>query len=247
MTASDDRRPIVALLTDGTDGDDIADRLRPEFDVRLAPSDTPPDAVLGMRPDVVLVDARDEDRLHMVTQVARGGIQSVVVLGPFGRPSEAMRYLDVGALDYITTRTSQIERLARIRSAARRNPQAAAAEPTFDFAGDGLSISLARHEVLKNEQPVRLTPNEFRLLTALLSRPNEVIPHRELMAQVWGLAHLSATHYLRIYIRQLREKLEDNAALPRLILTVWGVGYRIAIEPVSAEDSARDETASASG
>lgn len=219
--------------------DDLAGTLDGEFDVESWPAETPAKTVLATRPHVVLVDVREREALQAVVNLSRDGTQPVVVLGPPREPEAAMRYLDMGASDYLPWHMSQIERLARIRAAARQYGRGAQSDSEADFEQGNLSVSLSRYEVMKDGEQVHLTPNEFRLLEALLERPGSVISHRELIARVWGVEHLSAKHYLRIYVRQLREKLEDDPARPEILLTVRGIGYQFGV-------SAAEEVAASS-
>jgi DNA-binding response OmpR family regulator len=185
-----------------------------------------PETIHGVSiPDVYFVDVVAGGQLPLVQQLARGGSQAVVVFGPAGHP-DAMRYLDAGAADYISPRTSGEERRARVRAAARRN-SAHRTDPHDALTIGSLSISLSRHEIRKDGELVPLTPHEFELLAALLQTPNELVPHHKLMVRVWGVENSSSRHYLRIYIRQLRKKLEADPEAPTVIVTERGRGYAI--------------------
>jgi DNA-binding response OmpR family regulator len=184
------------------------------------------DTVAQVRtPDVYLVDVVDAPQLSLVRRLAIGGSQAVVVFGAAGH-ADAMHYLDAGAADYVSPRTSQEERIARIRAAARRN----SVRPDDDgenFVIGDVAISLTRHEVRRGGELVPLTPHEFELLAALLQTPDVIVPHHKLMVRVWGVENSSSRHYLRIYVRQLGKKLEPDHAEPTLIVTEWGRGYAI--------------------
>lgn len=174
---------------------------------------------------VVLLDARARQRQLEASRLAMGGTRTVIVFGPTRDVSQAMRYLDLGAADYVSRMMSQSEIDARIRAAARYSR---GESDDWIHVGD-IAVSLRRQEVHRHGEPVRLTPNEFRLLAALLEERGDTVTHRELIARVWGPDLLSAKHYLRVYIRQLREKLEPNPSQPRIIQTVRGGGYRLAL------------------
>src|SRR5687768_16311214 len=176
----------------------------------------------GGQPDVYVVDTTEGNEFEVVRLLAQGGSQPVVVYGP-AASSDAMRYLDIGAADYISPRTSRVERAARLRAAARRNSARRSSDQ--DVSIQDVTISLLRHEVRRGGELVHLTPHEFELLEVLLRNANQIVPHRKLMAQVWGVENTSSRHYLRIYIRQLRQKLERNPDDPAIIVTEWGRGY----------------------
>jgi two-component system KDP operon response regulator KdpE len=173
-------------------------------------------------PDVYLVDTTEADGFDIVRLLSQGGSQPVIVFGTADN-SDSLRYLDVGAADYISGRTSRVERAARLRAAARRNSARRTSDQ--DVVIHDIAISLARHEVRRAGELVHLTPHEFELLEVLLRNANQVVPHRKLMAQVWGAENTSSRHYLRIYIRQLRQKLERDPDDPAIIQTEWGRGY----------------------
>jgi DNA-binding response OmpR family regulator len=174
-------------------------------------------------PDLYIIDVRDGVLASLVERLAQGGLQSVVVVG--GSPGlDAVPYLDAGAADYIPLGTPANELAARLRAATRRG----VARPRMGeevTVGD-ISVSIDRHEVRRAGAVIALTPHEFQLLETLLSTPNETVPHHKLMVRVWGVENATSRHYLRIYIRQLRKKLELDPETPTVILTEWGRGYR---------------------
>jgi two-component system KDP operon response regulator KdpE len=173
--------------------------------------------------DALLLDVRDRHRHLEATGIVARSQLPLLVYGPTGDPQEAMRYLDLGADDYVTEFTTARELLARIRSVVRYSPRAGG-----DWLlAEGVSISLRHQEVRRNGEVIHLTPNEYRLLEALASRAGDVRTHRELILAVWGPEFLSAHHYVRVFVRQLREKLEIDPAQPRIIETVKGRGYRL--------------------
>ena len=177
--------------------------------------------------DVFLVDVRHGDRLEFVRTLAQSARRPLVVLGS-REPQAATRYLDAGADDYLSCEADAPECAARLRAAARRGTVPGAGPDDVYVLGD-VTISIANREVRKSGKLVRLTPTEFRLLDVLVQHANHVVPHYKLMGAVWGLEHLSAKHYLRVYIRHLRRKLESDPDVPRLILTDWGRGYELRV------------------
>jgi two-component system, OmpR family, KDP operon response regulator KdpE len=216
--ASDAGTLVVMVVTTRADADwDFDPMVRTSV---LEPAQA--GSVDGAQPDVFVVDTTEGNEFDVVRLLAQGGSQPVVVYGP-AASSDALRYLDIGAADYISPRTSRVERAARLRAAARRNSARRASDQ--DIVIQDVTISLHRHEVRRGGEIVHLTPHEFELLEVLLRSANQIVPHRKLMAQVWGVENTSSRHYLRIYIRQLRQKLERNPDEPAIIVTEWGRGY----------------------
>lgn len=215
------RQTRVVLVSDRPAGHHPLDE---GFEVVRVPFDRA-EAELTVRPaDVIVVDARDAVRLGEVATLALGGTRGVVVVGPPNDPTEAMRYLDLGASDYVSYRATPAELTARVRAVAR-STVSDQDDDTLVLAD--VSISLRRREVRKRGELVRLTPNEFAVLEVLAEDPGALVTHHELMVRVWGPEYADSRHYLRLYIRQIREKLEDDPATPRVVLTEWGTGYRL--------------------
>ncbi len=134
--------------------------------------------------------------------------------------------LDAGADDYLVKPFSISELLARIRVALRHRGTTAVA-PITHYKDGEIEIHLQRHEVLLQGQAVKLTPTEFKLLARLVRSTGQVVTHRQLLIDVWGDEFVEHTHYLRVYMAQLRNKLEDNPTEPKRLLTEPGVGYRL--------------------
>jgi two-component system, OmpR family, KDP operon response regulator KdpE len=178
------------------------------------------------RPDLVLLDlglpgidgVETLQRLRSFTDVP------VIVLTARDRAADKVAALDAGADDYVTKPFDTDELLARIRAALRRSPQAETG-PTV-FRSDGLEIDLVQRRVRIGDQPVHLTRTELALLEVLVRNPGKLLAHDYLLRQVWGQGYGGQSNYLRVYVRQLRRKLEDDAANPKLILTEPGIGYR---------------------
>jgi len=182
----------------------------------------------GRNPELILLDLGlpDGDGLELVPVLRRLTQAPIVVISARGREQDKVTAFDRGADDYLTKPFGVGELLARIRTALRhaaRTP--AGAEPVF-IKGE-LRVDLERREVLRGREPVHLTPTEFKLLAALVRQPGRVLTHRQLLEAVWGAAYTDQTHSLRVYMAQLRHKLERDPARPRLLATEPGIGYRL--------------------
>lgn len=150
------------------------------------------------------------------------------------RLHERVQGLDAGADDYLVKPFSLAELLARMRVALRH--RGAGMRPAvLRYLRDALAVDLERREVLRAGAPVHLTPTEYALLARLVRSAGRVVTHRQLLADVWGAEHVDHTHYLRLYMAQLRAKLEVDPAEPALLLTEPGVGYRVAEPSEPAE------------
>ena len=182
------------------------------------------------RPELVLLDLGlpDMDGLEVIRRLREWCTIPIIVVSVRGREAEKIAALDGGADDYVTKPFGMGELLARMRTALRHRLQADIDDPVFRSAG--LSVDLARRLVSIDGQEVKLTPKEYDLLRLLVIHAGKVITHRQLLREVWGPAAVHETHYLRVYIGQLRQKLEPDPAQPRYLLTEPGVGYRLCME-----------------
>jgi two-component system, OmpR family, KDP operon response regulator KdpE len=181
------------------------------------------------RPDLVILDLGlpDIEGLDIIRRVREWSNIPMLVLSVRGREDDKIAALDGGADDYVTKPFNMGELLARIRAALRHRLQAEVEEPVFRSAG--LTVDLVRRVVLVDNCEVKLTPKEYDLLRVLVIHAGKVVTHQHLLREVWGPASVYETHYLRVYIGQLRQKLEPDPAQPRYILTEPGVGYRLRI------------------
>ena len=185
--------------------------------------------ILHIPPDVVVLDLGlpDGDGRQLVDEVRRHKATPVIVVSARHQEAQKIELLDAGADDYLTKPFSMAELLARIRVALRhRGTSLAAAVTTHTL--EGLHIELTTRSVTCNGEPVHLTPTEFNLLARLVRSVGRVVTHRQLLADVWGPEFTAHTHYLRLYMGQLRAKIERDPAEPRHLLTETGVGYRLA-------------------
>ncbi|MCL4369587.1 MAG: response regulator transcription factor [Chloroflexi bacterium] len=152
----------------------------------------------------------------------------VIMLTVKGEELDKVRALEQGADDYVTKPFGSMELMARVRAVLRRTetPTPDSSKPSF-HAG-ALSIDYSSRRVTVRGKPVKLTPTEYRLLCALAASPNQVLSHQALLVRVWGSEFLGEREFVKIYVKRLRDKIEDDASRPRYILTEWGQGYRLA-------------------
>jgi len=182
----------------------------------------------GRNPDLILLDLGlpDGDGLDVTREIRRTARTPIIVLSARGREQDKVAALDLGADDYLTKPFGVSELLARIRVALRHSlPDATADQPVFR-TGE-LRVDLVRREVFRGDERAHLTPTEYKLLTALIRHAGRVVTHRQLLQEVWGANYADQTHYLRVYMAQLRHKLERDPNRPRLLTTEPGVGYRL--------------------
>lgn len=180
-------------------------------------------------PDVILLDLGlpDLDGVDVTRRIREHSTRPILVISARGREDDKIRALDAGADDYLTKPFGTGELMARLRVALRHASRAVEerVEPILRV-GD-IEVDLDKRRVTKTGAEVHLTPNEYKLLAYLLKNAGKVLTHRQLLKEVWGAAYASQTHYVRVYMVQLRHKLESDPARPRYLLTEAGVGYRL--------------------
>ena len=218
----DDELPIRRFLRAGLESQGYA----------LIESESGRDAIaqMAMRvPDLVLLDLGlpDIDGFEVVRRVREWSGVPIIVLSAREKEGDKIHALDAGADDYVTKPFSMGELLARMRVALRRKHREDAGDEDGQAEFGELRIDFARRCVTLAGEEVKLTPIEYRLLSALARRPDRVLTHEQLLREVWGPAYTSQHHYLRVYMAQLRQKLERTPARPRFLLTEPGVGYRL--------------------
>ena len=183
------------------------------------------------QPDLMILDLGlpDIDGMEVIRDVRAWSQMPIIILSARGQESEKVDALEAGADDYLTKPFSMVELVARIRVALRHAAQAGGEPGEPVFLLDALQVDLARRLVLLDGEEVHLTPIEYRLLTAMVQHAGKVLTHRQLLREAWGPDSAGETHYLRVYMAQLRRKLESDPAQPRYLLTEPGVGYRLAV------------------
>jgi two-component system, OmpR family, KDP operon response regulator KdpE len=184
------------------------------------------------QPDLVLLDLGlpDQDGLDVIRQLRAHGQVPIIVLSARGRESDKIAALDLGADDFVSKPFAVGELLARIRAALRRSVTIRDQADGTLFQTGHLTVDLAARVVKVKGEEVHLTPIEFRLLEALVRHAGKVITQRQLLVEVWGPQHSEQGQYLRVYMAQLRRKLESDPARPRHLRTEPGVGYRLVVD-----------------
>jgi len=180
-------------------------------------------------PDVIILDLGlpDMDGVEVCAQLRTWTMTPILILSVRDSDADKVAALDKGADDYLTKPFSVDELLARVRVALRHSSQAQGAKSTLVQAGE-VAIDLANHMVTRGGEVVRLSSTEFKLLAYLASNAGRVLTYRAILTNVWGYSDANQMEYLRVYVLQLRRKLEENSRKPRLIITETGVGYRFA-------------------
>jgi two-component system, OmpR family, KDP operon response regulator KdpE len=182
-----------------------------------------------LRPiDIAIVDLGlpDMDGSEVVERIRSWSSMPIIVLSVRSSEGEKVRLLEAGADDYVVKPFGMAELMARVRVALRRQMRAITGEPIVK-AGP-LTIDLSARAVMLNGSRLTLTPKEYRLLQVLAQHAGNVVTHQHLLKEVWGSTHVHDTHYLRIFVRKLRQKIEPRPDSPRILVTELGVGYRLA-------------------
>jgi two-component system KDP operon response regulator KdpE len=184
------------------------------------------------RPDLVILDLGlpDGDGVDYLRDLRAWSKVAVIVLSARSDEADKIAALDAGADDYLTKPFGVGELMARVRVALRRGQNSSEGENAVFSFGD-VEVDFVARRVQRAGVVVHLTPIEYRLLGVLIANAGRVLTHRTLLREVWGPSHSERTHYLRVYMGQLRQKLEADATRPRFIVTETGVGYRLVIDP----------------
>lgn len=188
--------------------------------------------VKSRNPDLILLDLGlpDMDGTDVIRQVREWTPTPIIVLSAREQEQQKVAALDLGADDYVTKPFGIHELLARIRAALRHagRPDGADADSCFTFGE--VRVDMARRLVFVADKEIHLTAIEYKLLSTLIRHAGKVVTHRQLLKEVWGPLHVEEGHYLRVYMRQLRNKLESTPANPKYLVTELGVGYRLRTE-----------------
>jgi two-component system KDP operon response regulator KdpE len=195
-----------------------------------------------LRPvDLVIIDLGlpDMDGADVIERIRSWSAVPIIVLSVRSTEPQKVRLLELGADDYVVKPFGMAELLARVRVVLRRQMRTVSGEPTIKIGP--LTVDLAARAVLLNDRRLALTPKEYRLLQVLAQHAGNVVTHQHLLQEVWGSIHVHDTHYLRIFVRKLRQKIEPHPDSPRILVTELGVGYRLA--PATHENDAAAEPA----
>ncbi|WP_439544454.1 response regulator [Hyphomicrobium sp.] len=181
-------------------------------------------------PDIIVLDLGlpDMDGKEVIRELRTWSTTPIVVLSARDREAEKIAALDLGADDYINKPFGIGELTARLRTALRHTAQRAGEQTRFKAGA--LEVDILAHTVTIDGKPAKLTPKEFELLAVLVRNAGRVVTHRQILTAVWGPAHTEDLQYLRVFIGQLRQKIQRSAQTPELIATEPGIGYRLAAE-----------------
>lgn len=188
-------------------------------------------AAAESQPDLVILDLglADGDGSRFIEEFRVWSQRPILVLSARQGEQDKVAALDAGADDFLSKPFSVAELLARLRALLRRSDRERSVNAAAVFRFGEVEADLARHEVRRKGEVVKLTALEFRLLAVLVANAGKVMTHRHLLQEVWGPGHTSDSHYLRVYVGHLRQKLERDPALPEHLLTEIGVGYRFVL------------------
>lgn len=176
-------------------------------------------------PTAIILDLGlpDAEGLHILKKLREWYTKPIIILSVRNSEEDIIAALDYGANDYLTKPFRSGELLARLRAAIRASENKA--DSTAITVG-ALSIDMANHTVRKNGEMLKLTSTEFSLLSLLAKNQGRVLTHQYILKEIWGYSYIEQTQYLRVFVAQLRKKIEDNPARPTLIITESGIGYR---------------------
>jgi two-component system KDP operon response regulator KdpE len=226
-----DAQPVVLVVDDEVQ---IRRFLRTGFELENFTVLEAENAETGLRAvtlqavDLVVIDLGlpDADGAEVVERIRSWSAVPIIVLSVRSREDEKVRLLELGADDYVVKPFGMAELLARARAALRRHSRGASGEAVVTLGS--LTIDLAARAVSIDGARVQLSPKEYRLLQVLAQHAGNVVTHQYLLKEVWGVKHVHDAHYLPIFVRKLRRKIEKNPTQPRILVTELGVGYRLA-------------------
>ncbi len=193
---------------------------------------------VSIKPDLILLDLGlpDMDGKDVITAIREWSQVPIIILSIRSEDDEVATALNMGANDYVTKPFNVDVLLARINAALRTSAVRETGEP--ELCNGAIRMDLVRHEVFINDKLQSFTPKEYDLLRHFMINRGKMLTHKEILKKVWGDAHADDTVYLRVYIGQIREKIEENPALPIFITTVPGIGYRMEIISPDASEAA---------
>jgi two-component system KDP operon response regulator KdpE len=188
-------------------------------------------AFTAEHPDALILDLGlpDQDGFAVIEKVRASALTPIIVLSARGDVEGKVRALELGADDYVTKPFDMAELLARLKAALRHGLQAGGEAPIFRTGP--LAVDLVGRRVLLNENEIHLSPKEYALLRFLAAHAGKVVTHQQLLKEVWGPAHVEDVQYLRVLMRQLRQKIEPGSVVARFLVTEPGVGYRLLVLP----------------
>jgi two-component system KDP operon response regulator KdpE len=189
------------------------------------------------RPDAVILDLGlpDQDGFAVITAIRAGALTPIIVLSARNDVEGKVKALELGADDYVTKPFDMAELLARLKAALRHGLQAIGEAPVFHTGP--LAVDLVNRRVLLGCTEIHLSPKEYSLLRYLVGNAGKVVTHQQLLREVWGPAHLEDVQYLRVLMRQLRQKIEPDTAVAKLLITEPSVGYRLLVTSENGNDA----------
>jgi len=224
--------PTVLLIEDEPEIRRFLRTTLPEHGFKFSEAVTGQDGLAQAKarnPDLILLDLGlpDLEGTDVIRRLREWTPTPIIVLSARDQEQVKVAALDLGADDYVTKPFGVNELLARMRATLRQMARASVEQGDPVFTTGQLRVDLGRRQVFVSDEEVHLTPIEYKLLTTLVRYAGKVVTHRQLLKEVWGPLHVDEGHYLRVYMRQLRNKLEANPAQPQYLLTELGVGYRL--------------------
>jgi len=203
---------------------------------RLVEADTGKDGLVkavAWNPDVVLLDLGlpDMDGIEVIKRLREWSKVPIIIISAREQENDKIRALDFGADDYLTKPFGVGELLARIRVASRHKRLQQSGQNEVEFIADNLRVDYSLRQVFLDNNEIHLTPIEYRLIAFLTQHAGKVLTHRQLLKEVWGPSHVEQSQYLRVYMTQLRHKIEKTPARPKFLINEPGVGYRFKYDP----------------
>ena len=183
------------------------------------------------KPDLIILDLGlpDMDGVDVIKTIREWSAMPIIILSARSTEQHKIEALDAGADDYLTKPFGLGELLARLRVALRHSASSPEQDQSGVFTSGALKVDLLKRQVVVGDREVHLTPIQYRLLSVLIKNAGKVLTHQYLLKEVWGPSYRDNSHYLRIYMSQLRQKLETDPAQPQYLLTESGVGYRLKV------------------